>query len=512
MKYQKVLIILIFLLGVFLRLYQLNQTPPGLDVDEASFVYHANSLLHTGMDRYGQVFPLAFRSFGTYLQPVYVYLEIIPVALFGLNVFSGRIVAVVFSILLLLITYFLLPKAKIVTLLLLSISPWAIFFGRGGHEATVALTLFIISILLFLKSLSNPKLIILVALIVGIASETYYTEWYLSLIFFPGLLWIYRDKFIKQKRYLILGLSIFLITQIPHLILLLSDAFTRRISQVNYFNQPFFGIIRDFVSHYLEYFSPGSLFFNPDPQLAKSMPDLSIFYWWMIIPLLLGVKQLLKEHGEFAKILTVLLILSPIPGALTKDPFYSMRALELFWGLTIVAGLGADYLLKLITSRVLKTVLIGAVLTISLISFYTSYFVLLKYEREDNYGYQYQQLVEKLKSYPRSQIVLDSGRFTGVHIWIPFYSHTDPRKFQAQVSSEIKNNYYNDSNLDEVTKIDNLQIRPIFWKGDLGNSKILIGDDLAISRDQIYDHHLTPVFQITGLDGKVRLKAYQTPP
>ena len=512
MSYKKIIVVFIFSLGIFLRLYQLNKLPPGLDVDEASFTYDAYSIVQTGKDRYGETLPLAFRSFGTYLQPIYVYLETIPVFLFGPSVFSGRVVAIFFSILLILVTYFLIPEPKILTLLLISISPWAIFFGRGGHEASVALTLFVLSILLFLKSLSKPKLIVLVFFIAGIASETYYTEWFLSLIFFPVLLWMYKDIFLRRKKYLIIGLVLFLITQIPHLLLLQSDALIRRVQQINYFNQPPLTIIHEFVTHYLEYFSPRSLFFDPDPQLVKSMPDLSIFYTWMIIPIFFGIKVLLKNKSDINKILLLLLILSPIPAALTLDPFYSMRALELFWVLTIIAGLGVDYLLKLTTAKVLKTVLISSILTISLISFYNSYFILLKYERGDNYGYQYQKLVTKLKEYPNKNIVLDSGRFIGVHIWIPLYAKIDPVKFQSQVVTEIKNNYYNNNNLDEVTRIDNIEIRPIFWKEDIKKDQILIGDDLAISPAQISEHKLTPVFQVQGLDGKVRLRAYQTNP
>ncbi len=316
----------------------------------------------------------------------------------------------------------------------------------------------------------------------------------------------------RHGIFLIIGLVLFLITQIPHLLLLQSDALIRRVQQINYFNQPPLTIIHEFVTHYLEYFSPRSLFFDPDPQLVKSMPDLSIFYTWMIIPIFFGIKVLLKNKSDINKILLLLLILSPIPAALTLDPFYSMRALELFWVLTIIAGLGVDYLLKLTTAKVLKTVLISSILTISLISFYNSYFILLKYERGDNYGYQYQKLVTKLKEYPNKNIVLDSGRFIGVHIWIPLYAKIDPVKFQSQVVTEIKNNYYNNNNLDEVTRIDNIEIRPIFWKEDIKKDQILIGDDLAISPAQISEHKLTPVFQVQGLDGKVRLRAYQTNP
>ncbi len=65
MKIKIITVFLIIFLGIFLRVYKLESIPPGLDVDEASFTYDAYSILQTGKDRYGEVLPLAFRSFGT---------------------------------------------------------------------------------------------------------------------------------------------------------------------------------------------------------------------------------------------------------------------------------------------------------------------------------------------------------------------------------------------------------------------------------------------------------------
>lgn len=525
-------VFIILFLGIFLRLYQLGSIPPGLDIDEASFVYDARSILETGKDRFGEAFPLAFRSFGTFLLPVYVYVSVIPVAIFGPTIFGARLVAALASILLIFITYFVISgskvfsfRSKLTTLLLLSISPWAIFFGRNGHEASLSLMLFAFSVLLFIKSLSKPKWLILVFFIAGIAGLsglTYYTERYLILIFFPVVLWFFRNKFIKQKKIILLSVVVLLITMIPQLLLLRSGALTRRIMQVNYLNENYFNqnagslkmfpfgrivyIAKEFSTHYLEYFSPRSLFIDPDPQHAKSMPDLSIFYVWMFVPLLFGAKVLLKNLSDpTIKVLTILLLVAPIPAALTIDPFYSMRVLALFWVLTIIMGLGSDYLLNSISSKKIQIALVLGLVIISVVSFYSSYFILFKHERGGEFGYEYRQLVIKLNDYKCKQVLIDSTRAIGAQIWIPFYGQIDPVKFQRQTNSEIKNNYYNNTDLDQVIKLDNLEIKPITWKNE---DKILVGDSLAISEDQIKEHNLVQLFQIIGLDGKVKLKAY----
>ena len=84
------LFILILLLGIFLRFYQLGAVPASLDWDEVSWGYNAYSIVHTGKDEYGSQYPMSFRAFGDYKQPFYVYADTVPVALFGLTPFSTR--------------------------------------------------------------------------------------------------------------------------------------------------------------------------------------------------------------------------------------------------------------------------------------------------------------------------------------------------------------------------------------------------------------------------------------
>lgn len=527
MSYRVLLLVIMLVLGIALRLYRLDDIPPGLNPDEASIGYNAYSLLETGKDRYGETLPLAFRSLGTYILPVYTYLTIIPTAIFGPTIFSARFISAVSSIVLIIITLAVVFEIKKISFrsrllagLFISISPWAVYFGRGGHEISLSLTFFALSILLFIKSLSNPKWIILTLLIAGLSGMTYYTERYLNLIFFPLLLWLFKDKFIKYKKFLLIGIVLFLIIQLPQLFLIQSEAFSRRIEQVNYWNDKFvsgpfakIAILKEFTSHYLEYFSPRSLFVDPDPQGARSMPDLSIFYIWMIIPLWFGIKFLWKNRSDpVLKTLLLLLIVSPIPAALTKDPFYSLRALLFFWVLTIIISFGADYLIGRIKIKSMGIILSIIVLLISLISLYNSYFILLNYERGDNYGYEYKELVNKLKEYPGKKIVIDSSRVIGAQIWIPFYAKIDPLHYQQQISDKIKNSYYNNTDLEIETKIDNFDIRPIIWHKDICEDEILVGDQLAISDEQAQEHKLTLLFPVTGLDGKTKLTAYITNP
>ncbi|HYC61149.1 MAG TPA: hypothetical protein VEK79_16435 [Thermoanaerobaculia bacterium] len=63
------------LAGLFV-LYYAGQSynPPGHDADESSIAYNALMISRAGVDEYGVSFPLYFRSFGEYKNPVYIYL------------------------------------------------------------------------------------------------------------------------------------------------------------------------------------------------------------------------------------------------------------------------------------------------------------------------------------------------------------------------------------------------------------------------------------------------------
>ena len=84
------LIWLVLLVAFLLRFISLTKFPAGFNADEASFGYDAYSILHTGRDQWGTFMPIVLKSFGDYKSPVYSYLAIPSVAIFGLSVFCNK--------------------------------------------------------------------------------------------------------------------------------------------------------------------------------------------------------------------------------------------------------------------------------------------------------------------------------------------------------------------------------------------------------------------------------------
>src|SRR3989338_1459032 len=141
----------ILFLAFILRFYKLGEVPLSLDWDENSNAYNAYSILKTGRDEYGDFLPIANRSFDDYKPPLYMYLNIPTVSVFGLTPFAARLPSAFFGFLTVPLFYFLSKKllenqkfvdaktTALIAMLLLAISPWHLQFSRVGFEANVAL-------------------------------------------------------------------------------------------------------------------------------------------------------------------------------------------------------------------------------------------------------------------------------------------------------------------------------------------------------------------------------------
>ena len=145
-KISLILLISILLIGSFLRIYMLSESPPSLDWDEAAIGYNSYSLYKTGEDEYGFKFPLTLRSFDDYKPALYSYLTIPFIATMGLNEFSVRILSALSGISTILAVFFIAKrlfneKVGLTSSLFIAIEPWAVHFSRVAFEANLALAL-----------------------------------------------------------------------------------------------------------------------------------------------------------------------------------------------------------------------------------------------------------------------------------------------------------------------------------------------------------------------------------
>lgn len=213
-KKHTLLLFLLIILGFSIRLLGISILPGGLNQDEASIGYEAFSILTTGFDRNANAYPIHLVSWGSGQNALYAYLSIPFIKLFGLNVFSVRIVNALFSCLSLVVFYLLFKlisdkKKALVALALLTICPWSIMSARWGLECNIFPTLFLLGVFFLLKGIqSNQIFLPASSLIFAISLYSYGT----SYLIIPLFLLLIIPYLIRKKKIDFLHLSICLVT------------------------------------------------------------------------------------------------------------------------------------------------------------------------------------------------------------------------------------------------------------------------------------------------------------
>ncbi len=73
--------------------------PPGFFIDESSVAYNAHTIAETGRDEHGESFPLYFRAFSDYKNPVYVYLLAAVFRMTGPSITVARLLSAALGVL-----------------------------------------------------------------------------------------------------------------------------------------------------------------------------------------------------------------------------------------------------------------------------------------------------------------------------------------------------------------------------------------------------------------------------
>ena len=515
---------LIFIVGAIVFFYKLDKIPPGFYIDEALPGYNAYSLLLTGKDEFGKSFPMFLRFYGSYNPPLFTYLVIPWVAVLGLNIFAVRAPAALAGLLSGLVVYSLLRnshflKRKLSAFLgafFFMLTPWIVFHSRVGYEVSLAFLLFALGCLFLWLGLTKPSRLIWATIFLSLSTYAAYAERFLVPMVIVGFVLVFR-KVLFDKKFrssLTTSFFIFLITQIPHMLLLTTPAFFPKANLWGFENSGSFwdkfGIIREFFSRYFVYFSPRSLFFLPDPDPQRSIPDLSVFYPWMLIPYLLGIYAFWKRRKEdFSKFIIMLLVLTPIPAAFTRDPFATHRALPVVLPLIVVITAGIDSLVKRLGSRnwfPLFVITFGW----SLLLLWRSYFVILPIERARYWGYGVRELAEQIIQRPDESFMIDESRTKPTYINLAFFLKYPPDKFQKETDKGVKENYYTSVDFDSHYRFANIETKAVTWGEDIYKAQILVGDELVISAQQAKEHLLEEVFEIKDPLGQVVFRGYRT--
>ncbi len=174
---EKLLVCLIFALGIFVRFAAFWSIPGGLNQDEASAAYDAFADLFYGQDRNGYHNPVYSVAWGSGHSSLYLTLSKPWIALFGLNVFTARITNVLFGSLSLFAFWGaakrLVPDHHTTALFLFAICPWHIMASRWGLDCNLFPSVFLWGLYFLTKGVENSKFYPLAAFFCGISLYAY---------------------------------------------------------------------------------------------------------------------------------------------------------------------------------------------------------------------------------------------------------------------------------------------------------------------------------------------------
>ncbi len=140
-------ILAVLCIAFSLRLWALGQNPPGLFRDEARKAYATYSLIETGRDLTGRVWPLQVKEFSAYTTPFYHWFSIPFITSMGVTLTSTRLLAALAGSLACLFVFLLgrdwaSRSVGIWAGLILAVSPWHLLFSRWANQG-ILMTLFI---------------------------------------------------------------------------------------------------------------------------------------------------------------------------------------------------------------------------------------------------------------------------------------------------------------------------------------------------------------------------------
>lgn len=482
-----ILLAVIVLLAGFLRFWHLGSNPPSLDPDEAAWGYNAYSLGIDGKDEYGRFLPYNYlESFGDYKPPMYAYLDILPVKIFGLNEFSARFPSAFFGTLTVLITFFLVRRLfksskddkkkeeeifniALISSLILALSPWHIMLSRAAFEANVSTFYIVTGIWLFLYGVQEKKwYLLLSAVSFALSFYTFNT----ARVFVPLiLLFLFIACFrtlMKIKLQTFLGIALLVLMILPIVKFLLSPQARLRYQQVNIFSD--ISIINtsnqemtndhnvfwtriihnrrllyatDFISHYFDNLEPSFLFIKGDSNPKFSIQTVGEMYIWDIPFFLLGVLFLFKRKQGLWWIIPAWIGFGIVPAATSLPTPHALRIETVVPAFQILSAYGFFMFLTFVRKYKYKMIIqygLGVLLFINFLYFWNNLMTYYPFAYSGQWNYGYKQSIEYVKKVQNQFTQIDITQQLGSpYIYYLFYLKYPPSLYRktAEISRDV---------------------------------------------------------------------------
>ncbi len=437
----------IFFLAFLIRVWDLQNNPPGFFADEADIGYSAYQLIKTGKVE-GQNIVFYSPSLGVYRPTVSIFAATLPISFLGLNHFSARIMPVLVGAATTILVYLLMKELfrtstiPYLSSLLLAISPWHIHFSRSGFEYIYYPFFFTLGLYLLVKGFKgNSWFFILGFFFFGLTLYTYHPAILQTSLFVFGLSIFFLKKVPLKK--LAVGWFIFFLISLPLLNGIKTGKTTGRFQEISILkaeNLSFGKKMLQAGKVYTSQFSPIFLFQKGDIDYPTwnvtrhSVRGTGELYLWQSIFIFLGILSLVKTSSDNKVLYLILLfwlLIYPLGNALTFDTTpHANRTIIGVIPFQILTAIGLVYFLKFCSKYLSKASLyllisiIFLTATTSFLNYFRSYLVEYPSYAADYWGWQYgpEQIVKYfIKTQANYDELYLTGSFNAPGIFLKFY-------------------------------------------------------------------------------------------
>lgn len=501
------LLILILSLGLLLRVIWINDSPQSLYGDELTIALDANSLLKTGQDQLGNIFPVTFQM-GAGRPAGYVYGSIPFIAIFGPTALGVRVLSILSGLGIIMLLYLVGRKLfskeiGLAAAFIAAVSPWDISLSRAGFEAHFALFLALLGTYLFIKAFDKPLLYIFSALSLGLTLHTYPTYKISLLLFLPLLLWFRGIKnSLGNRKYFFAGVIISLILALAALSQTFTGGSETRFSNINIFSQDklkdsieqkinfernttnlpgsiakyFYNkpteYAKVFIENYLQNFSIDFLILHGDRNPRHNMVTMGEVFLAEMLLILVGILAVWKNKRLFL-FLIFWLIIAPIPTSLVDLP-HALRSSFMLPPLIILSGLGLTMTLSHKNKSLL--ILIGALFIIQFTFLLQKLYFLAPYEYSNFWSYSAKVASEQaLQNKDKVKYIFLSDKIDSIEFGYPVYGKVDPLVVISQNKNKVRIGEFQFKKFDNVYigHISSTEIQKFI--NDLDGSALYIG-------------------------------------
>lgn len=468
---------LIIILAFLLRFFYLGKIPDGLYSDEAAYGYNAYSILLTGKDEYGNFLPVAFKSFGDYKAPLYIYYLVPFIAIFGLNIFSLRLSTAVLGVAMVILTYILTKKITgkknlaLLSSFITGVLPFALQFNRMAHENNLVAVLISAALLFFIFSVKSTNFIYLSAVFFAGSIYTYHDAKVFTPLMILCLLSLYNKSIILEWKKYIASLFLFFILLVPFISSFTNKTFWSRPSHTIIFSDPgrlsaineargedinenfvvpqlfhnkFISFTQKFIENYGEHFSYDFLFSQGDPVKIYQTIGNGLLYFIFLPFFILGIYYIWRINLAHKWLIILWFILAPIPSALTRFVPSASRLMIILPPLVIFIASGFVLINEQLKCSKLKRVyfvIISLLFSLNMLYYLHYYYVHTPYKYAKEWHYGMKEVMDQVSLLEKGYTRVWFSRNAWGYIYPLFYLKYPPEKYHPQADLSGLNEY-----------------------------------------------------------------------